>query len=165
MSAEELAWHIYTETIPGAMSLLPSKMDSPQARAMMLAIAFQESDFKHRFQVPVAHAHGLWQFEKEGGVKEVLSHPVTMPVVLPICDLLLYAPTSIAVWNAIPYDNELAAIFARCLLYIDPRTMPFHDQPEKGWLIYKARWRPGKPHPEKWPSSFEQAWDIVNADR
>lgn len=162
---EDLLWYTHTQTLPSAFSLLPARMTSLQAAAQILAIGLQESTFAHRVQVPKDHAHGLWQFEKEGGVKEVLTHAVTMPIILPICDLLLVAPTSDAVWKAIVHNDVLACCFARCLLYLDPRTMPFPDQIEKGWDIYEKRWRPGTPHRMEWNFNFTKAWELVDADR
>ena len=61
---------VYAET----MQLLPAKMDSPQARAMLKAIALQESRFEHRKQIG-GPARGFWQFEQGGGVRGVLNHP------------------------------------------------------------------------------------------
>ena len=37
--------------IPAALSLLPPKMDTPEARAMLGAIALQESALRYRQQV------------------------------------------------------------------------------------------------------------------
>ena len=54
-----------------ALSMLPATMDTPKARVMLLAIALQESGLAHRVQVG-GPAHGLWQFERGGGVKGVL---------------------------------------------------------------------------------------------
>lgn len=161
---EDLIWHIHSHVIPAALSLLPGKMDTLPAHAMLLAIGLQESGFRHRIQVPKDFAHGFWQFEKNGGVKEVLENHTTSPIVTPICDLLLYPSTTAAIWTALPCDSILAAVFARSLLYIDSRSMPFENDPDKGWDIYVKRWRPGAPHREPWNDHFSHAWSIIHND-
>lgn len=64
--------------IPAALSLLPSKMDTPEARAILIAIALQESNLKHRRQVG-GPALGLLQWELPQ-VGLVLRHPVVGPL-------------------------------------------------------------------------------------
>ena len=60
-----------TNVLPG-MALLPDRMDTPEARVMMLAIGLQESRFVHRRQIK-GPARGFWQFEQGGGVIGVVS--------------------------------------------------------------------------------------------
>lgn len=158
---DELIWHVHEHTIPAALSLLPGKMDSSAARAMLLAIGLQESRFEHRVQVPSGPAHGFWQFEKGGGVKGVLGHPLTQPVLLPVLDTLCYAPLIPECYAAIAHHDVLACVFARLLLWTDPRSLPTVNQPDKGWAIYLAQWRPGKPHVKTWPGYFTEAWRVV----
>ena len=43
-TADYVARHV----LPAAFALLPPQMDSPQARAMLMAIGWQESRFSHR---------------------------------------------------------------------------------------------------------------------
>ena len=159
--SDELIWHIHEHTIPAALALLPGRMDSPAARAMLLAIGLQESKFTHRLQVPSGIAHGFWQFEKNGGVKGVLDHPVTSPIVTPICELLCYYAVSSVCYEAIVHNDVLACVFARLLLWTDPRALPAEHEHGKGWDIYRDQWRPGKPHPEAWPANFFEGWRLV----
>lgn len=156
-----LIWHIDAYIIPAALSLLPGAMNFREARAQMLAIALQESQLRARRQMPVGPAMGLWQFEKNGGVKGVLTHPSTRSIILPIAKMLLYEPSPEVCHLAIKDNDVLAAVFARLLLWTDPRTLPSPIEVDKGWSIYRDNWRPGKPHPEKWPDNFNQAWQIV----
>lgn len=158
----ELAWHIHEHTIPSALSLLPGKMDSLAARAMLLAIGLQESRFVHRIQVPNGPAHGFWQFERGGGVAGVLTHPATQPIIHPILDLLCYPATAADCYAAIVHNDVLACVFARLLLWTDPRVLPPASASEKGLAIYLATWRPGKPHPQTWPQNFAEGWRIVS---
>jgi len=161
---DDLIWHVAERTIPAALDLLPGKMASAPARAMLLAIGLQESGFKARIQMPRGPAHGWWQFEKNGGVAGVLEHPLTAPIITPICDLLVYPATTIACYAAIVDNDVLAACFARLLLWTDPRALPKANESAKGWSIYLAQWRPGKPHRETWALHFAEAWRIVNGE-
>lgn len=158
---DELVWHTHAYTIPAALSLLPGKMTSVEARAMMLAVALQESGFGSRSQIPNGQARGFWQFEKMG-VSGILTHPSTHPIIAPICDLMLYPATTIECYKAIADNTELAAVFARLLLWIDVRTLPTAAEQEKGWQIYLTQWRPGKPRPKEWSANFRHAWQIVS---
>ncbi|HJQ60142.1 MAG TPA: hypothetical protein VJ890_24770, partial [Vineibacter sp.] len=65
--------------IPTTMALLPSAMDTPRARAQMVAVGLQESKFLERQQVlktgaRTGPARGLWQFERAGGTRGVMTH-------------------------------------------------------------------------------------------
>lgn len=157
----DLLWHVDDRVLPAAFDLLPGAMASKHARAMLIAIGLQESKFEHRVQVPVAHAHGFWQFEKGGGIAGVLTHPTTAPIITRVCDLLVYPATSAACYAAVVHNDVLAACFARLLLWTDPRSLPGVGESAKGWSIYLKQWRPGKPHPNEWPMNFAIAWGVV----
>lgn len=160
---EDLLWHVKTWTIPEAMSLLPGRMDSVEAHAQMFAIGLQESKFTHRTQMRNGPARGLWQFEKDGGIKGVLTHELTKPIIIPICDLLCVAPTSVACHDAVEYHDVLAACFARLLLWTDPRACPDSHHAAVGWAMYLNTWRPGDPRPKDWLGNFEKAWGVVSS--
>ena len=160
----DLIWHIHTHTIPAALSLLPAQMTSREARAMLLAIGLQESRFQHRRQQGNGPARGFWQFEKLGGVQEILTNKTTAVVALPIASTFLYPTTPAACHAAIEHHDVLAAVFARLLLWVDPRALPTPIEADKGWAIYLANWRPGKPRPAAWPANFAQAWRMVKGD-
>lgn len=153
--------------IPAAYRLLPARMNSPAATAELLAIALQESRAVHRVQHGGGPAHGLWQFEKNGGVAEVLSNR-TSPLLVTLCrDVFRIAPTRDAVHQTIAQDNVvadiLAAVCARLLLYTVPGKLPERDQPELGWAQYYAAWRPGQPHRDTWDGYYQRAWFIVES--
>jgi hypothetical protein len=157
----DLLWHVDTRVFPAAFDLLPGAMASREARALLLAIGLQESKFKHRVQVPVAHARGFWQFEKGGGIAGVLGHATTAPIIARVCDVLCYPPTSAACYEAVTDNDTLAACFARLLLWTDPRALPSPIEASKAWKIYLATWRPGKPHPATWAAHYATAWQAV----
>ena len=157
----DLVSHIYAYTIPAAYSLLPGAMAKREATAMLLAIGLQESRFEHRRQMGNGPARGFWQFERGGGVAEILSNASTKPIIEPIVNMFLFQPTPTACHEAIQNHDVLAVCFARLLLWVDPRPMPSPIEHDKGWSIYLQNWRPGKPHPASWEGNFDAAWSIV----
>jgi hypothetical protein len=147
--------------LPAAFALLPPKMDTPEARAMLLTIGLQESRFSHRRQLGAGPARGFWQFELAGGVVGVLTHRVTKPIVERLLDALLYLPAASACYDALEHNDVLAAAFARLLLYTVPGPLPARFYSEKAWQLYVNGWRPGKPHRETWDAHFVRAWECV----
>lgn len=159
MTLEEI-----TETgIDPAMALLPSKMDSAEARVMLLAIGFQESRMQQRRQLvgnpptPTGPAKGLWQFERGGGVVGVMTHPATMPHARALCEARGVQWMAAQVWDALQHDDVLAAGLARLLLWSDAGPLPCVTDEAAGWALYLRTWRPGKPHPQTWPGYHRQA--------
>lgn len=166
----ELIWHIHDYTIPAAYGLLPGKMASREATAMLLAIGLQESAFNARRQggrgtTPgEGPARGFWQFERAGGVAEILESEDTKEIIAPICRMFLFEPNRAVCHVAIETHDVLAACFARLLLWRDPRTLPSPIEADKGWKIYIRNWRPGAPHPATWARHFNRAWAIVKGE-
>lgn len=144
---------------PG-FALLPPRMDSPRARAMVLAICLQESDLQHRRQNG-GPARGYAQFERGGGVLGVLTHRLTRTHAEDVCWKLDIAPSAEAVYTALEFCDPLAVAFARLLLWSDPGTLPDRHSDLHGWALYLRTWRPGKPHPKKWGGCFGVSWDLV----
>ena len=136
--------------IDPALKLLPARMDSPEARVLMLAICGQEADFHHRWQVVdrarpgvMGPARGLWQFERGGGVKGVLTHERTKALAANVCRLRGISATVDAVYNRLHADDVLAAAFARLLLWSSPRALPAVGQEQAAFDFYLREWRPG----------------------
>lgn len=146
--------HTLAYTFPAAFSLLPAHMESAKARAMLLAIGLQESRFEYRRQIR-GPAVGLFQFEKGGGVRGVLSHPASADHAARACEALLYAADADIVYEALADNDVLATVFARLLLWTIRDALP--TTVEEGWRQYLSVWRPGKPHPETWPDFYERA--------
>lgn len=147
-------------TFPAAFALLPPQMDTPEARAMLLAIGLQESRFAHRRQIR-GPARGYYQFEVGGGVTGVLTHPVTKPLIELVLEELCYVPAASACYDAIEHNDVLATVFARLLLYTLPGLLPKRHQAEKAWNLYIEGWRPGRPHKASWSDLYVQAWTCV----
>lgn len=152
--------YLLTYVYPAAMELLPPRMDSLAAKAMLLTIALQESRLTHRRQVH-GPARGFWQFEKGGGVTGVLHHQDTAEPIRHVCEALSYSPTVNACYPALEHNDVLACAFARLLLWTVPDDLPSIDEAERGWSQYLVSWRPGKPHRATWDAYFKRAWETV----
>ncbi|WP_428309255.1 hypothetical protein [Hydrocarboniphaga sp.] len=145
-----------TAIIPAALQLLPAALDSARARLLLVAIAIQESALRYRQQVG-GPARGFWQFEQGGGVNGVLTHPATRPLALAVCETLVVTPTAGEVYAAIAQNDLLACCVARLLLKADAAALPDIGDRDGAWAYYQRNWRPGKPHPDKWPANYEAA--------
>lgn len=151
------------QVVRPALALLPPKLTDPRAEVMMLAIALQESALAHRRQLPArpggpwGPARGLWQFERGGGVRGVLRHPASKVMAIRLCQLRRVSPDAQSVWLSLPADDLLAAGFARLLLWTDPAPLPALGDQGGAWAYYERNWRPGKPHPDRWPSCYSRA--------
>lgn len=161
--------YVLNTVMPAALGLLPPQMDSRPARAMLVAIALQESGFRYRRQVAgyapdgtrqKGPARGWWQFEANGGTRGVLEHSASRPSALALLDVLGYADADAAtVHAALEHNDVLACAFARLLLWTDPRLLPQGaDRGSDGWIQYLACWRPGKPKAPTWQQHFSDAW-------
>lgn len=144
-----------------ALSGIPETVD---ARRFLLAIAIQESGLKHRRQVVAGGAEAgpamsFWQFEAGGGCKGVLEHHIVAPCMRGLCADFNVPTTPQGLWEAMRYQDVLAAIAARLLIYTLPNKLP--TTAEDGWKQYVAAWRPGKPHPETWAAAWATATTTV----
>ncbi|MGE7085691.1 hypothetical protein [Achromobacter xylosoxidans] len=147
--------------IEPALALLPARMDTSEARCMLLAIGLQESRFVHRRQIG-GPARGFWQFEKgsragRGGVWGVYLHPASKGLLAALCKARSVACDPDAIYAALEYDDVLAAGVARLLLWTDPKALPPVGDADAGWALYLRTWRPGKPKPDSWPVLYRQA--------
>jgi hypothetical protein len=127
--------------------------DSVDARRFLLAIAMQESGLAHRRQVSTGGGEGgpgasFWQFEQGGGCKGVLTHKSVAARMVRACDDNNVFSTPQGLWEAMRYNDIVAATAARLLIYTLPSGLP--KTAEDGWRQYIAAWRPGKPHEDTW---------------
>lgn len=154
--------HVLAHAITPALCELPPMPSEAAARQEMLTIAGVESGCYARRQVPVAHAMGLWQLERGGGVAGVLAHRATAAHAAAACRRRQIPAAPDEAWRALERDDVLAAIFARLLLLTDPAPLP--DNQVTGRAIYLRTWRPGKPSsPAKWADSWTMAELAVDA--
>lgn len=140
--------------------------DSPQARRLSVAIALQESQLRHRRQVTSEGAENgpassFWQFEKNGACKGVLLHHATEAFMNRVCSDFNVDPTPSGLWEAMRYNDIVAAAAARLLIYTLPNKLP--ETPLDGWKQYINAWRPGKPRPDSWNSNWEMADLLVQS--
>lgn len=141
---------------PG-LALLPIAMDSAKARVELLTINLQEDPQQLRRQMGNGPARGLWQFERGGGVKGVMGHHATTGHAHRLCVERGVEWDAAAIWARLETDDLLACGFARLLLYSDPKPLPDVTDDAGGWDLYERTWRPGRPHPEKWPANHAAA--------
>lgn len=140
-----------------ALGMLPTAMDTDDARVMLLAITLQEADAIHRVQFGNGPAHGLWMMEENGGVRGVMQHPASRDYALAICSARHLVFDRYAVWQALAHDDILAAAFARLLLWTDVRALPDVDRADDAYQTYMRLWRPGKKRPQDWPANHALA--------
>jgi len=154
--------HLIQTAINPALSILPVKMDTKPARAMMVAIALQESRILHRRQIG-GPARGYWQFEQGGGVMGVLTHHATKPHIQIVLQALDYPQDYDAgqCYVAIEHNDILAAAFARLNLWWASGPLPGAGESVAGWQYYLNTWRPGKPHRHTWDAFYAQAWAVT----
>jgi hypothetical protein len=131
-----------------------------RAEVMLLAIAGQESNLEHRFQVH-GPARGYWQFERGGGLAGVLSHKATSMIMHEALDALAIDKGYEAVWAALPYSELLQVTAARCLLWTDPQPLPEVGDEQLAWAYYLRCWRPGKPRCDDWTTHYRAALQAV----
>lgn len=146
-----------TAIIPALTRL---NMDSIDARRFMLAIALQESGLTARRQrsadgTESGPASSFFQFEKNGGCRGVLTHRATAPIMRQVCTDFNVEPNALALWEAMRYQDIVAACAARLLIYTLPTPMP--KTAADGWAQYLDAWRPGKPHPTTWAGHWATA--------
>lgn len=146
--------------IPAALALLPEKMNSPEAKALLTAICLQESGFKHRKQIGgPALGFFMWELPQVG---LVLRHEVIGPMALKVLADLAYsvgAPPFENIHAAMQHNDILQCAFSRLMLWPDAAPLPQRGDVQGSLATYLRVWKPGRPHPEKWPANWAQAWE------
>jgi len=144
---------------PAAMELLPEKMNSPEAKALLTAICLQESGFKHRKQIGgPALGFFMWELPQ---VSLVLRHEVIGPMALKVLADLAYsvgAPPFEKIHDAMQHNDVLQCAFSRLLLWPDAAPLPKRGDVQGALAAYLRVWRPGKPRPLDFPGNWAQAW-------
>jgi hypothetical protein len=155
-------------TVPAAFRLLPVALDTAEARALVLAIGLQESEFHARVQRPLKSgwrpgpARGFWQLERGGGAcTGLLELEATRPLVEHVCDVLRYDADPQALYEGAQHNDVLACALARLLVYQLPHRLPTRDEQAFAWEQYLEAWRPGRPHPERWARCYWHAWSLI----
>lgn len=176
---------VQTALLP-ALALLPGAMNSPSAQVQLLAIAGQESNLEHRWQVIDANrpdvkgpARGLLQFElgseaSRGGVWGVYLHRASHHHLLHVCRLRGVECRPEIIWRALETDDVLAFAVGRLLLWTDPRALPAVGDEGAAFDLYTRTWRPGAYWRgsaaqraglrSKWRGHFRRAMAAIAAD-
>ncbi len=128
---------------------------------MLYAVAAQESRLDARRQIG-GPARSFWQFEF-GGIKGVLNHPASQPIIRAVLDRLDYDYLPDTSYTAIEHNDVLAFAYARCLLWTLPGALPQRGETNRAWGQYIEGWRPGAPKPLTWPECFLSGW--IQADK
>lgn len=159
--------------LPAGLQHLPGQLDTTAARAMLLAIALQETHFLHRVQLVGNNRHwweslkgparGWWQFER-AGVSGVLNHRATSGHAIAVLQRLRYPAEVSVIHKALAHNDALAAVFARLLLFTVPQRLPTRFEAGEAWRQYLWAWRPGKPRSERWAENYTQAWHAVTKE-
>jgi hypothetical protein len=153
--------HIIWPGLIFASDVAGRDLGGAQAEVMLLAIAGQESNLTHRFQLS-GPARGFWQFERDGGLMGVLRHKATariMGAALHELGIWGHGDTDFDddAWDALPYSELLQVTAARCLLLSDPKPLPEVGDEQLAWAYYLRNWRPGKPHCDAWAGHYRAA--------
>lgn len=122
---------------------LPTSMDTPEARAMLVAIPKQESDLRFTRQVR-GPARSLYQFER-AGILGVIQHPKVDDYAAAACHDAQIPCRSGDIMAAIESDHVLACRLARLNLWTDRLSLPkaVMASEEQAFQCYRRVWRPG----------------------
>ena len=148
-----------TALTPG-LSLLPAAMDTPAARALIVAICLQETGLAKRRQLGGGPARGYAQFEP-AGVRGVLKHTASAATLRAVCTALDISGNAQAIHRAIEFSDVLTVCCARLLLWTLPAPLPTRGADSDAYGQYLHAWRPGKPRPNDWPTNFAVAWTLI----
>ena len=139
---------------PALALLEPTIKRSDEARVLTMTIAGQESDWAARLQHG-GPARSFWQFEQGGGVAGVMGS--TPALLQKICSYLIIPYDSNTIFQAMAWNDTLAACMARLLLWTDPAPLPAIGDVQTAWDYYERNWRPGAPHREIWDARYATA--------
>ncbi len=161
MTPSRFLRHVIWPGLIFASDIAGRDLGGAQAEVMLLAIAGQESNLEHRFQIS-GPARGYWQFERGGGLKGVLMHKATARIMdAALKELGIWGHGGIDsdgdAWDALPHSELLQVVAARCLLYTDPQPLPEVGDEQLAWAYYLRNWRPGKPHSDAWTTHYRAA--------
>ena len=150
---------VLAKVIVPALALLPANMDTPEARAMLVAIGGQESGYRTR-QQNGGPARGMWQDERP--VEQLLlTNQASAAEVHALCKSRAVAPVASDMYWAVGTDDVFAAGIARLILWCDLEPLPAVGDQDAAWACYLRVWGPGKPRPADWPANYRAALAAV----
>jgi hypothetical protein len=150
-----------------AFFLLPQRMNTPEAQAMLVAIALHESKLEKRRQMSKGPARSYLQFEKVG-VRGVLRHKASAPHAKAVCGLLDIPASVPAVHRAMEFSDVLAVCFGRLLLWRLPFALPTAGEPGEGYTQYLQAWNPNRQkaalRKAEWLGNYTRAWALIRGN-
>jgi hypothetical protein len=142
---------------------------TPEAACLSLAAGNQESKFQARDQgdpAIIGPATGYWQFEKMGGVWEILNSGQTKAIAADLCARARVAAQPDPVWRlfATAAGDELACSFARLLTWKDRAALPAVSlaAEQEAYDYYDRNWRPGAKRRDDWTRSWADAVRVMS---
>jgi hypothetical protein len=129
-----------TRILAPAASLFPFH-DTPQSRALLLAIAGVESAWTSRWQEPVAYARGFWMIQ-QNCLNDLLAHPASGPLLRQFAAEMEISTGGM--FEALAWHDGWAYACGRALLLTDPAPLPAVGDVVKSAVYYRRNWRPGK---------------------
>lgn len=157
---------LYRDLIIPVHALLREEFGVPdtlEAACMSVAIKVQESGLTMiRDQGDpniIGPATGPWQFEKNGGVAEILEDGKIGPIAHELCRRVGVRPERDPVWRLFTTaaGDDLSCAFARLLIFRDPAPLPARTpaNAKAAYDYYHRRWRPGADREHDWPASWQ----------
>jgi hypothetical protein len=114
----------------------------PTERAvLLLAIAIQESDLKHRVQWPSGPARSWWQIERSTAIDCCTRRKPA-------------AKLCAEIGRDYEHSDLAACAIAAGILRITRGKLPAVGDQDGAWEYYLKAWRPGKPRPEQWQKAY-----------
>ena len=149
---------VLAEVIVPGFTALPSEMDTPEARLIVLATGGVETQFRTREQDghPAGGANGLFQMQYNC-VLDVMHNKASGNLVWNLCGVLGVTYGSNAIFDALLTNDELAACMTRLAYWCDPRPLPQVGDMMGAWDTYERVQRPGKPSHSRWKQCYPQA--------
>lgn len=153
--------NLFLSVFQQAASLTPFLFPTGDGRAEMelLAISGQEASWSQRIQ-DGGPAHSLWQIEP-GTIVAVQASSLTGDILAEVCSALSIQFDAGVIYQAIIYNDVLAVMVARLILFLDPLPLPAIGDVSDGWDCYSRNWRPGKPRPADWPANYQTAMQAL----
>lgn len=162
---------LYRDTIRPVHTGLMAEFGVPdtlEAACLSVAISWQESNASARDQgdpAIIGPATGKWQFERMGGVWEILNDGKTKTIAHELCRRVRVDPQPEPVWRlfATEAGDELACAFARLLIWKDPANPPprVSSSEQAAYDYYNRRWKPGAKRREAWSKSWRCGLEVV----
>lgn len=132
-------------------------------RVLMTSIAGQESNWEHRVQIPSGMAHSLFQIE-EATIPLIIANPASKELFTVGMDHFQIQDRSAPALFDLMADeagDKVSVLFARLLLWCNPKPIPYEDEEQALFKYYRETWRPKHAVWARWPVVYGQAMMVV----